>query len=35
MTTTDEHYSDRDLDDLRKAAELVESAFGMKFAPDR
>jgi len=33
MTTTDEHYNDRDLDDLKKAAELVESAFGISFAP--
>ena len=24
MTTTDEHYNDRDFDDLKKAAELVE-----------
>ena len=24
MTTTDEHYNDRDMDDLKKAAELVE-----------
>jgi len=34
MTTTDEHYNDRDLDDLKKAAELVESAFISSFAPD-
>ena len=33
MTTTDEHYNDRDLEDLKKAAELVESAFGISFAP--
>ena len=35
MTTTDDHYNDRDLEDLRKAAELVESAFGISFAPER
>jgi len=35
MTTTDEHYNDRDLEDLKKAAELVETAFGISFAPDR
>ena len=35
MTTTDEHYNDRDMDDLKKAAELVESAFILSFAPDR
>jgi integrase len=34
MTTTDEHYNDRDMDDLKKAAELVESAFISSFAPD-
>jgi len=34
MTTTDEHYNDRDMDDLKKAAELIESAFGTSFAPD-
>ena len=34
MTTTDEHYNDRDLEDLKKAAELVETAFGISFAPD-
>jgi hypothetical protein len=34
MTTTDEHYNDRDMDDLKKAAELVESAFILSFAPD-
>jgi integrase len=33
MTTTDEHYNDRDLDDLKRAAELVETAFGINFAP--
>lgn len=33
MTTTDEHYNDRDLEDLKKAAELVENAFGINFAP--
>jgi integrase len=33
MTTTDEHYNDRDLEDLKKAAELVETAFGISFAP--
>jgi integrase len=32
MTTTDEHYNDRDMDDLKKAAELVESAFISSFA---
>jgi integrase len=35
MTTTDDHYNDRDLEDLKKAAELVESAFGISFAPER
>jgi integrase len=35
MTTTDEHYNDRDFEDLKKAAELVESAFISSFAPDR
>jgi len=34
MTTTDEHYNDRDMDDLKKAAELVEGAFISSFAPD-
>ena len=34
MTTTDEHYNDRDKDDLKKAAELVEDAFISSFAPD-
>ena len=34
MTTTDEHYNDRDMDDLKKAAELIEKAFGTTFAPD-
>jgi len=34
MTTTDEHYNDRDMDDLKKAAELIESAFGTSFAPE-
>jgi hypothetical protein len=34
MTTTDEHYNDRDMDDLKKAAELVERAFILSFAPD-
>ena len=24
MTTTDEHYNDRDMDDLKRAAELIE-----------
>ena len=33
-TTTDEHYNDRDMDDLKKAAELIEKAFGTSFAPD-
>jgi integrase len=35
MTTTDEHYNERDMDDLKKAAELVEGAFGTSFAPER
>ena len=35
MTTTDEHYNERDMDDLKKAAELVEGAFGTGFAPER
>jgi hypothetical protein len=26
-------YNDRDLEDLKKAAELAESAFGISFAP--
>jgi len=34
MTTTDEHYNYRDMDDLKKAAELVEIAFISSFAPD-
>ena len=34
MTTTDEHYNDRDMDDLKKAAELVEGSFISSFAPD-
>jgi transposase len=34
MTTTDEHYNDRDMDDLKRAAELVEGAFISSFAPD-
>ena len=34
MTTTDEHYNDRDMDDLKKAAELIERAFGTSFAPE-
>ena len=34
MTTTDEHYNDRDMDDLKKAAELVEKVFGADFAPE-
>jgi integrase len=34
MTTTDEHYNDRDMDDLKKAAELIEGAFWKDFAPD-
>jgi hypothetical protein len=33
MTTTDEHYNDRDLEDLKKAAELVETAFGISLPP--
>jgi hypothetical protein len=35
MTTTDEHYNDRDMDDLKKAADMIESAFGKSFAPRR
>jgi len=35
MTTTDEHYNDRDMDDLKKAAELIEKAFVASFAPGR
>jgi integrase len=34
MTTTDEYYNDRDMDDLKKAAELIEKAFGANFAPE-
>jgi hypothetical protein len=34
MATTDEHYNDRDMDDLKKAAELIEKAFGTTFAPE-
>ena len=34
MTRTDEHYDDRDLDDLKKAAELIEGAFLKSFASD-
>jgi integrase len=34
MTTTDEHYNERDMDDLKKAAELIERALGTSFAPD-
>jgi len=34
MTTTDEHYNDRDMDDLKRAAELIETAFGTSFAPE-
>ena len=34
MTTTDEHYNDRDMEDLKKAAELIEKAFGTSFAPE-
>jgi hypothetical protein len=34
MTTTDEHYNDRDMDDLKRAAELIEgAAFWKDFAP--
>jgi hypothetical protein len=33
MTTTDEHYNDRDIDDLKRAAELIEGAFWKDFAP--
>jgi len=33
MTTTDEHYNDRDMDDLKKAAELIESALGRILPP--
>jgi hypothetical protein len=34
MITTDEHYNDRDLEDLKKAADLVENAFGINFTPN-
>ena len=35
MTTTDEHYNDRDMDDLKRAAELIEGAFWWwDFAPE-
>ncbi len=34
MTTTDEHYNDRDMDDLKRAAELIEGAFWKDFAPE-
>jgi len=34
MTTTDEHYNDRDMDDLKRAAELIEGTFGKDFAPE-
>ena len=33
MTTTDEHYNDRDMDDLKRAAKLIEGAFWKDFAP--
>jgi integrase len=32
MTTTDEHYNDRDMDDLKRAAELIEGPFFKDFA---
>ena len=34
VTTTDEHYNERDMDDLKKAAELIERALGTSFAPN-
>ena len=34
MTTTDEHYNDRDMDDLKRAAKLIEGAFWKDFAPE-
>jgi len=34
MTTTDEHYNDRDMDDLKRAAELIEGVFWKDFAPE-
>jgi hypothetical protein len=33
MMTTDEHYNDRDMVDLKKAAELVESPFILGLPP--
>jgi len=32
MTTSDEHCNERHMDDLKKAAEVIEKAFGTSFA---